>query len=47
MSEAVIARLDVTQSDFEVQFSALMISPFESDTGLTQKVADILHTVAA
>lgn len=47
MSEAVIARLDMTQSDFEAQFSALMISPFESDTGLTQKVADILQTVAS
>ena len=47
MSEAVIARLDMTQSDFEAQFSALMISPFESDTGLTQKVANILQTVAS
>ena len=47
MSEAVIARLDMTQGDFEAQFSALMISPFESDTGLTQKVADILQTVAS
>ena len=47
MSEAVIARLDMTQSDFEAQFTALMISPFESDTGLTQKVADILQTVAS
>ena len=47
MSEAVIARLDMTQSDFEAQFSALMISPFESDTGLTQKVADILQRVAS
>ena len=47
MSEAFIARLDMTQSDFEAQFSALMISPFESDTGLTQKVADILQTVAS
>ena len=47
MSEAVIARLDMTQGDFETQFSALMISPFESDTGLTQKVADILQTVAS
>lgn len=47
MSEAVIARLDMTQSGFEAQFSALMISPFESDTGLTQKVAHILQTVAS
>ena len=47
MSEAVIARLDMTQSDFEAQFSALMISPFESDTGLTQKVAGIFQTVAS
>ncbi len=47
MSEAVIARLDMTHSDFEAQFSALLISPFESDTGLTQKVADILRAVAS
>jgi histidinol dehydrogenase len=47
MNEAVIARLDATQSDFEAQFSALLISPSESDTGLTQKVADILRTVAS
>ena len=47
MSEAAIARLDMTHSDFEAQFSALLVSPFESDTGLTQKVADILRTVAA
>ena len=47
MSEAVIARLNMPQSDFEAQFSALMISPFESDTGLTQKVADILQRVAS
>ena len=47
MNEAVIARLDTTQNDFEAQFSALLISPSESDTGLTQKVADILRTVAS
>jgi hypothetical protein len=39
MSEAVIARLDMTQSDFEAQFTALMISPFESDTGLTRLIS--------
>ena len=47
MSEAMIARLDTTQSDFEAQFSALLVSPFESDAGLTQKVADILRSVAS
>ena len=47
MSEAAIARLDMMQSDFEAQFSALLVSPFESDTGLTQKVAGILSAVAS
>ena len=47
MSEAMIARLDTTQSDFEAQFSALLVSSFESDAGLTQKVADILRSVAS
>ena len=47
MSEAAIARLDMMHEGFEVQFSALLISPYESDTGLTQKVADILSAVAS
>ena len=47
MSEAAIALLDMMQSDFEAQFSALLVSPFESDTGLTQKVAGILSAVAS
>ena len=47
MTDATIARLDTTHSDFESRFSALLVSPFESDIGLSQKVADIVRAVAS